>query len=634
MRNIPFEVDEHYDLIKAIGIGAYGVVCSAIDLRVVPGTEFYDPDLVQREELGGCLVEPKDEEGLLIQFESPKFQEHSTARPEIDAPACCAVDTLRYSSYKRPKLSNGVRSPYVAIKKVPKLFNDLVDGKRVLREMKIMQLLRGHDNIVRMHELLKPRQPTDAFRDLYTVMELVDTDLHLVLKSRQPLEETHLLYIVYQLLKALAYCHSTGVVHRDLKPSNMLLTGDCDLKLADFGLSRGNVRMGIVDKGFTLSPATQGLLAKPDQETRLKPPSPGNTAKGEEKQEQPPSSGPGGLYRSPGNAELDLTNYVITRYYRPPELLIMSHYGHAVDIWSTGCIFAEIVLRKPLFQGRDYLSQLTMVTHCRELPGLPKKPEDVDAMFHGGSAEGRAFVKDLLFGRRRQAGASPLQSSLAPRGSQGPGLANARRSAALDAMRKKFFGESLPFPVSDAAMDFLAGCLSYDPKERPTALQLMRHAVFREIYSPMDEITRDETVKLSRTNRRVRHPDAAMGAPRRSESSTIPREASRRPTMPPDDGEPRSDEPEEGVPLNKTRRPKAVYYESEEESVEAMFSFDRKELDESSLRALFWEEIEKYDRRRTRHQRAREQHAVSASSGDSTAPTSATAVAAAAEGGE
>ena len=105
--------------------------------------------------------------------------------------------------------------------------------------------------------------------------------------------------------------HSAGVVHRDLKPSNILVNENCDLKICDFGLAR---------------------IQDPQ-----------------------------------------MTGYVSTRYYRAPEIMLTwQKYDVEVDIWSAGCIFAEMLEGKPLFPGKDHVNQFSIIT---ELLGTP--PDDV-----------------------------------------------------------------------------------------------------------------------------------------------------------------------------------------------------------------------------------------------------------------
>lgn len=139
----------------------------------------------------------------------------------------------------------------------------------------------------------------------------METDLHRVIYSRQDLSEDHIQYFVYQILKGLLFMHSANVIHRDLKPSNLLLVKTflniqnkaCDLQICDLGLARGYV---------------------------------------EEEEEK--------------------TQYVVTRWYRAPEVILnASEYTKAVDIWSVGCILAELFGRQPLFPGEDFLDQVQRI---------------------------------------------------------------------------------------------------------------------------------------------------------------------------------------------------------------------------------------------------------------------------------
>ncbi len=87
-----------------------------------------------------------------------------------------------------------------------------------------------------------PPPSLPRFNDLYIVYDLMETDLHQVLKSPQAISAEHTRYIMYQILRALKYIHSAGVLHRDLKPSNVLMSAACDVQICDFGLSGFEVR--------------------------------------------------------------------------------------------------------------------------------------------------------------------------------------------------------------------------------------------------------------------------------------------------------------------------------------------------------------------------------------------------------
>lgn len=204
----------------------------------------------------------------------------------------------------------------VAIKKISRVFSHATDTRRTLRETKLLRYFR-HENILDVTDLFTaPGATYDSFDDIYIVSTLLDTDLHQIIASQQPLKDDHFQYFIYQILRGLKYVHSADVLHRDLKPSNLLVRANCDLVIADFGLSR---------------------VADPAEN---------NTA------QQP-----------------FLTEYVATRWYRAPEIMLSWRaYTKAVDIWSVGCIFAELLARRPLFPGRDYLHQLQLITSVLGTP--------------------------------------------------------------------------------------------------------------------------------------------------------------------------------------------------------------------------------------------------------------------------
>mgnify|MGYP002857927817 FL=1 len=235
----PFEVDAHYEPVKRVGKGAYGVVCAARDLR------------------GGA---------------------GSTAR--------------------------------LAIKKIKRAFDNTTDARRTLREIRILRHFGSHENIIELKDVMRP--PSVPFEDVYLVYELMDTDLHQIIRSPQPLTDHHSQYFVYQILRGLKYIHSANILHRDLKPENLLLNASCDLKICDFGLARA-------------------------------------LSDGKEEQEL-------------------MTEYVVTRWYRAPELLLSNEtYGWGIDMWSVGCILAELLQRRPLFaapnlqESMAHLDQLKLI---------------------------------------------------------------------------------------------------------------------------------------------------------------------------------------------------------------------------------------------------------------------------------
>jgi tRNA A-37 threonylcarbamoyl transferase component Bud32 len=197
----------------------------------------------------------------------------------------------------------------VAIKMVPRAFHDEIDAKRILREIKLLKHFE-HENIVGILDMMPPAvKHVEDFNDVYIVTDLMETDLHRIIYSKQKLSMDHVQYFVYQVLRGLKYIHSCNVLHRDLKPSNLLVNSNCDLKICDFGLARG-----IVD---------DPMMEESNKSTLL------------------------------------LTEYVVTRWYRAPEIMLACHeYSKPIDVWSVGCIFAELILRKPYFPGDDYIDQV------------------------------------------------------------------------------------------------------------------------------------------------------------------------------------------------------------------------------------------------------------------------------------
>mmetsp|Transcript_61750 Transcript_61750/g.139132 ORF Transcript_61750/g.139132 Transcript_61750/m.139132 type:complete len:396 (+) Transcript_61750:64-1251(+) len=217
----------------------------------------------------------------------------------------------------------------LAVKKITNAFGDLVDGKRILREVKLLRQL-DHDNIIRILDMYPPKSP--EFEDIYIVTDLMETDLHRVIYSKQPLTEEHHQYFVHQILRGLIYLHSASVVHRDLKPSNLLVNKNCDLKICDFGLAR--------------------------------------------------------VLTTDAEDNLGRTDYVVTRWYRAPEVVLLaSEYTMSIDVWAVGCILCELVARKPVFAGKDHLDQIKKII---SVLGTPTE-EELHWLPRNGSA--RAFLK-------------------------------------------------------------------------------------------------------------------------------------------------------------------------------------------------------------------------------------------------
>lgn len=200
----------------------------------------------------------------------------------------------------------------VAIKKIQNVFSDPIDAKRILRELCIVRQLR-HPNIVQIREIIAPRD-INSFQDLFVVFEYLPSDLEKLLHSPQFLTAEHLRWLLLDLLKALKYMHSAEIVHRDLKPANVLLNlSPVAIKICDFGLARG--LSSKFSSGRKRKRAANADGSTPDDRTL---------------------EGTGIHPRTPGKRiQRQLTEHVVTRWYRAPEIIFRDHdYSAAIDVWS------------------------------------------------------------------------------------------------------------------------------------------------------------------------------------------------------------------------------------------------------------------------------------------------------------
>ncbi|XP_061667115.1 mitogen-activated protein kinase 7 [Syngnathoides biaculeatus] len=276
----------------------------------------------------------------------------------------------------------------VAIKKISNAFEVVTNAKRTLRELKILKHFK-HDNIIAIKDILQPNLPHSAFKSVYVVLDLMESDLHQIIHSAQALTPEHTRYFLYQLLRGLKYVHSANVIHRDLKPSNLLVNENCELKIGDFGMARGLSSQAEESHSF-------------------------------------------------------MTEYVATRWYRAPELLLsLNHYTLAIDMWSVGCIFAEMLGRKQLFPGKHYVHQLQLI-----LSVLGTPPKELIGAIRADRV--RSYVESL-----------PSQTAVP--------LA-------------KLYPQAEP-----RALDLLASMLRFDPRERIGVTQALEHPYLAKYHDPDDE---------------------------------------------------------------------------------------------------------------------------------------------------
>lgn len=298
------------------------------------------------------------------------------------------VKKVGSGAYGRVAAFKDIRTgKFCAIKKITAAFDDLQDGKRILREVKLLRHFT-HENIIRIFDMYPPDSPD--FEDIYIVTDLMDTDLYTVIYSKLKLEEDHYRFFSYQILRGLSYLHAADILHRDLKPQNLLVNNNCDLKICDFGLAR---------------------VMTSDEE---------------------------------GDA-FGHTDYVVTRWYRAPEVVLLaSGYTKAIDIWSVGCILCEMILRKPLFPGKDYKDQI------KRIFAVLGTPSDEEQQWLPEGGEGRRFLKKMPF------------------------------------IEKAGWEVVLP-KASTATCDAVESMLYFDPGARNTGQAAMRMPYFEQLYKSEDE---------------------------------------------------------------------------------------------------------------------------------------------------
>ncbi|KAF7321518.1 Mitogen-activated protein kinase [Mycena kentingensis (nom. inval.)] len=293
----------------------------------------------------------------------------------------------------------------VAIKQITNINSKRILTKRCLREIRLLHHFRGHKNITCLYDMDIVPDASGNFNSVYLYEELMEADLHAIIRSGQPLTDAHFQSFIYQTLCGLKYIHSAHTLHRDLKPGNLLVNADCELKICDFGLARG----------YT----------------------PG-----------------GGASKAAGPGQGFMTEYVATRWYRAPEIMLsFANYTTAIDIWSVGCILAELLGGKPIFKGRDYVDQLNQILHYL---GTPSE----DTLRRVGSPRAQEYIRSL-----------PIKPRVA---------------------------FSTLFPnANPLAIDLLSHMLCFDPAKRITCEEALAHPYFQAWHDPSDEPVCQEVFDFS-----------------------------------------------------------------------------------------------------------------------------------------
>ncbi|KAL6037395.1 hypothetical protein STEG23_003583 [Scotinomys teguina] len=284
----------------------------------------------------------------------------------------------------------------VAVKKLSRPFQSLIHARRTYRELRLLKHLK-HENVIGLLDVFTPATSIEDFSEVYLVTTLMGADLNNIVKC-QALSDEHVQFLVYQLLRGLKYIHSAGIIHRDLKPSNVAVNEDCELRILDFGLAR--------------------------------------------------------------QADEEMTGYVATRWYRAPEIMLnWMHYNQTVDIWSVGCIMAELLQGKALFPGNDcilgeqgqagvpfYRVDIDQLKRIMEVVGTPS-PEVLAKI---SSEHARTYIQSL----------PPMPQK---------------------DLSSVFHG------ANPLAVDLLGRMLVLDSDQRVSAAEALAHAYFSQYHDPDDE---------------------------------------------------------------------------------------------------------------------------------------------------
>eukprot|EP01034_Spumella_vulgaris_P030867 gene30867-38149_t len=408
--------------------------------------------------------------------------------------------------------------------------------------------------------------------DLYLIFEHCDTDLSKIIRSNQYLSNEHIQYILFQLLEGLLHIHKANVLHRDLKPANILVScTDCSIKIADFGLAR------VVGGDLFKKSASSDTFRDEDHKS---PSSVVHTIRHTVGRERTVSDNSidaadladnnnsnnqskGTSYPPPPSFKRGLTKHVVTRWYRAPEVILSQPYTAAVDMWSVGCIFAELLgmmdvgqaqgmggdgrKRKALFPGDscgdlsaddDYDTRDTSKRNSRNLIAPEIDDQDASAadlteLSIGGEEYGErvsraAFTGSSGFGESNLASNSadnhhvyeelycygsnrsqlsvifdvigtPREEELAFLEAESPHIARALRKL------KKRAPQNLKilYPGADSkALDLLRSMLLFNPNSRVSVEQAIAHPFFDHI-KKQDYVQQQLQAQADSDNRRA-----------------------------------------------------------------------------------------------------------------------------------
>eukprot|EP00729_Bicosta_minor_P000154 gene154-32868_t len=332
-----------------------------------------------------------------------------------------------------------IKDPWKTVPRVGQ--PDYECGLRAYRELRLLRYMRDswgptcsqgrvqettgvqHENIVCMIDcFVVPNTLDPEELDLFLVQAHAGMDLHNMLAKKYPVTREHIQLILYQVVRGLAFLHSAGIIHRDIKPGNIAVSKDLEVRILDFGMAR--IKSGVggpVGAAAPVQPAAAPMM----------------------------------------------TDYVSTRYYRAPEIITNAGmYDGAVDMWSVGCILAELVSGRILFTGHNHLMQVMLIT---QLLGMPTT-EFLQAIPSEGTRNFMASIPQFL---ALQGQPAPTRRPLS--------TVTYKNAAGVDV---PMFGT---FTQADPEIDLLERIFVFDPRQRITAAQALQHPYFASLHDEMDE---------------------------------------------------------------------------------------------------------------------------------------------------
>ncbi|GBE59664.1 cell-cycle-associated kinase MAPK [Babesia ovata] len=352
---------------------------------------------------------------------------------------------------------------YVAIKRIHKVFEDLIDCKRILREIAILNRL-DHPNVVKVLDIVIPSD-LENFNVLYVVLEIAASDIKLLVRSPAFLNDNHIRLLIYNLLCGVNYLHAVGIYHRDLKPANCLVNRDCSVKICDFGLARtvshrrDSTPLSV--HGSYTAREVEDEVFRGDSTVRTMPDSARLLDYNEELAH---------FQRKKMNETFarQLTGHVVTRWYRAPELILLQeNYTSAIDVWSIGCIFAELLnmvkmnvpdasARSPLFPGSS----------C-----FPLSPDNKNSTDRAKDNDQLNIIFNVI--------GTPSEEDIAAIAKP-----DVRRYVRMFHKRNgvdlyKRFRATPPL-----AVDLLQRMLVFNPEKRIKVSEALQHEYFRDLYNP------------------------------------------------------------------------------------------------------------------------------------------------------